>query len=144
MNGRPLPFKVLENNTDKHVSLRFQVSGTADSVVIHVKKDFGLEWDSELPSLGSASRGLRVVSETWRLRVWREPATNWVFGMQARSLPRKGPRLLRRESLKFKCPRGQLTPTCSRRSRFTLHAPDGLRPQIKPEQPKRIRLTGYV
>ncbi len=65
MNGRPLPFKVLENNKDKHVSLRFQVSGTADSVVIHVKKDFGLEWDSELPSLGSASRGLRVVSESW-------------------------------------------------------------------------------
>jgi len=34
-------------------------------VVIHVKKDFGLELANELPSLGSASRGLRVVSESW-------------------------------------------------------------------------------
>ena len=66
MNGRPLPFKVLENNTDEHVSLRFPVSGGPRTVwSIHVKKDFGLEWDSELPSLGSASRGLRVVSESW-------------------------------------------------------------------------------
>jgi len=65
MNGRPLPFKVQENSNDKHVYLRFQVSGTANTVVIRVKKDFGLELANELPSLGSASRSLRVVSESW-------------------------------------------------------------------------------
>ena len=65
MNGRPVPFKVQENSNDKHVSLRFQISGTANRVVIRMKKDFGLELDNELPSLGSANRGLRVISESW-------------------------------------------------------------------------------
>jgi len=65
MNGHPLPFKVQESSNDKHVYLRFQVSGAADSVVIRVKKDFGLELANDLPSLGSASRGLRIISESW-------------------------------------------------------------------------------
>jgi len=65
LNGRPLPFKVQENSNDKHVYLRFQLSGDANNVVIRVKKDFGLSLDNELPSLGSASLGLRVVSESW-------------------------------------------------------------------------------
>jgi hypothetical protein len=30
-----------------------------------VKNDFGLTLSNELPPLGSASRGLRVISETW-------------------------------------------------------------------------------
>ena len=65
MNGRPLPFKIQENSNDKHVSLRFQVSSFSNSVTIRMKNDFGLELDNELPPLGSASRGLRVVSESW-------------------------------------------------------------------------------
>jgi len=65
MNGRPLSFKVQENSNDKHVYLRFQVSGTTNSLVIRLQKDFGLELANELPSLGSASRGLRVISESW-------------------------------------------------------------------------------
>ncbi|HUD68587.1 MAG TPA: hypothetical protein VMQ17_28650 [Candidatus Sulfotelmatobacter sp.] len=65
INGRSLPFKVQENGNDKHVYLRFQTPDTVSRVVIRVKKDFGLELDSELPSLGSPSRGLRVVSESW-------------------------------------------------------------------------------
>ncbi len=65
MNGRPLSFKVQENSNDKHVYLRFQVSGATNSLVIRLQKDFGLELMNELPSLGSASRGLRVISESW-------------------------------------------------------------------------------
>jgi glycogen debranching enzyme len=65
VNGRPLPFKLQENGNDKHVYLRFPVSGVADSVVIRVKNDFGLALANELPALGSASRGLRVLSESW-------------------------------------------------------------------------------
>jgi len=65
MNGRPLPFKVQPNGEDQHVSVRFPIYGGPNSVVIRTKNDFGLALANELPSLGSTSRGLRVISESW-------------------------------------------------------------------------------
>jgi glycogen debranching enzyme len=65
MNGRPLPFKVQPNTEDQHVSMRFQVHGGPNSVVIRVKNDFGLALSNQLPPLGSTSRGLRVLSSSW-------------------------------------------------------------------------------
>ena len=65
MNGHPLPFKMLPNNNDQHLSVRFPVSGGVNSLVIRLKNDFGLALSNELPPLGSASRGLRVLSESW-------------------------------------------------------------------------------
>jgi len=67
MNGRPLPFKVHANANDQHLSVRFPVYGGPNDLVVHVKNDFGLALKSELPPLGSASRGLRVLSESWNL-----------------------------------------------------------------------------
>ena len=65
MNEKPLPFKVLANAEDQHVSVRFPVNDGANSVVIRVKNDFGLKLANELPALGSTSRGLRVISSLW-------------------------------------------------------------------------------
>jgi glycogen debranching enzyme len=65
MNGRPLPFKVRPNRNDQHLSVRFPVDGGPNVVVVHVKNDFGLALLNELPPLGSASRGLRILSESW-------------------------------------------------------------------------------
>lgn len=65
MNGRPLPFKVQPNGEDQHVSVRFPVYGGPNSVVIRVKNDFGLTLANQLPALGSTSRGLRVISNSW-------------------------------------------------------------------------------
>jgi glycogen debranching enzyme len=65
MNGRPLPFKMQSNSNDQHVHVLFPVYGGPNSVIIRVKNDFGLAVANELPTLGSASRGLRVVSELW-------------------------------------------------------------------------------
>jgi glycogen debranching enzyme len=65
MNGRPLPFKMQPNHNDQHLSVRFPVYGGPNSVVIRMKNDFGLALSNELPPLGSASRGLRVISESW-------------------------------------------------------------------------------
>ena len=65
MNGRPLPFKVQANSEDKHVFVRFPVNGGPNTLVIRVKNDFGISLSNDLPALGSASRGLRVVSESW-------------------------------------------------------------------------------
>jgi glycogen debranching enzyme len=65
MNGRPLPFKIQPNANDQHVAVRFPVNDGPNTLVIRVKNDFGLALSNELPELGSASRGLRVVSESW-------------------------------------------------------------------------------
>jgi hypothetical protein len=65
MNGRPLPFKIQPNDEDRHVSMRFPVRAGANTVVIRVKNDFGLALANEVPALGSTSRGLRVISNSW-------------------------------------------------------------------------------
>jgi glycogen debranching enzyme len=65
MNGRPLPFQIQANTQDQHVSVRFPVYGGPNSVVVHVKNDFGLALSNQLPALGSTSRGLRVISNSW-------------------------------------------------------------------------------
>ena len=65
LNGRPLPFKLESNSNDQHLRLRFPVYGGPNNLVIRVKNDFGLSFTNELPPLGSASRGLRIISESW-------------------------------------------------------------------------------
>jgi hypothetical protein len=65
LNGRPLPFKMQPHNNDQHLSVRFPVSGGANNLAVRLKNDFGLALSNELPPLGSASRGLRVLSESW-------------------------------------------------------------------------------
>jgi hypothetical protein len=65
INGHSLPFKIQQNSNDEHVYVRFPVADGKNSIVIRVKNDFGLAMSSELPTLGSSSRGLRVLSESW-------------------------------------------------------------------------------
>ncbi|HEV2468122.1 MAG TPA: hypothetical protein VGS78_02930 [Candidatus Sulfotelmatobacter sp.] len=65
VNGRPIPFKVHLNQNDQHLEARFPVYGGPTTVVVHMKKDFGLTLTNKLPPLGSLSRGLRVISESW-------------------------------------------------------------------------------
>jgi glycogen debranching enzyme len=65
INGKPLLFKIQANGEDQHVSMRFPVHSGANSVVIRIKDDFGLTLTNELPSLGSTSRGLRMISNSW-------------------------------------------------------------------------------
>jgi hypothetical protein len=65
MNGRPLPFKLQPNGNDQHLYARFPVDGRANTVVIRLKNDFGLTLTTDLPPLGSSSRQLRILSESW-------------------------------------------------------------------------------
>jgi glycogen debranching enzyme len=65
MNGRPLAFKMLPNQNDQHLAVRFQLNSGTNSLVIRTRNDFGLSLANDLPPLGSASRGLRVLSESW-------------------------------------------------------------------------------
>ena len=65
LNGRPVPFRVEANGTDQHVLVHFGVYGGPNTLRIRLRNDFGVSYTSELPTLGSASEGLRILSETW-------------------------------------------------------------------------------
>jgi hypothetical protein len=65
LNGRPLPFKMQPNGNDQHLSVHLSLSDGPNNLVIRMKDDFGLALANDLPPLGSASRGLRVLSESW-------------------------------------------------------------------------------
>ncbi|HET9305404.1 MAG TPA: hypothetical protein VFO46_05195 [Candidatus Sulfotelmatobacter sp.] len=65
MNGRPVAFKMQPNANDQHLALRVPVNGSSTTLTIRLKNDFGLTLSNALPALGSASRGLRVLSESW-------------------------------------------------------------------------------
>jgi glycogen debranching enzyme len=65
MNGRSLPFKIQPSSNDQHVTVRFPVYGGPNTVTINVKNDFGLGVSNELPPLGSTSRNLHIISESW-------------------------------------------------------------------------------
>jgi hypothetical protein len=45
--------------------VRFPVYGGPNNLVIRLRNEFGLALSNELPPLGSASRGLRILSESW-------------------------------------------------------------------------------
>jgi hypothetical protein len=65
LNGRSLPFHLAATASDQHVAIRFPLTQTTSTIRIHLKNDFGISVSNVLPQLGSASRGLRVLSETW-------------------------------------------------------------------------------
>ena len=65
INGRPVAYHVRASDVDQHVEVRFPVYGGANTLRIHLRNDFGVSYSAELPPLGSASRGLRILSESW-------------------------------------------------------------------------------
>jgi hypothetical protein len=65
LNGHAIPFHADSNSTDQHVSMRIPVTQATNAVRVRLKNDFGVNLSNALPALGSASEGLRVLSETW-------------------------------------------------------------------------------
>jgi glycogen debranching enzyme len=65
LNGKPVPFRVENNETDQHIVVRFPVKEDKYVLRIQVLHDFGISMRSNLPELGSLSHGLRIFSETW-------------------------------------------------------------------------------
>ena len=65
MNGRGVPFRVASNGADQHVLTRVSVGSGVNTLHVRVADDFGVSYRSELPQLGSASEGLRILSESW-------------------------------------------------------------------------------
>jgi glycogen debranching enzyme len=64
-NGHAAPFHVQSNTNDQHVLIRFEVSGDSNKLRIRLQDDFGVTYNSKLPEIGQASKGLRILSETW-------------------------------------------------------------------------------
>ncbi len=61
---RAIPFHVTANDDDQHVEI--QTKGSSKAIItILLRDNIGVAYDSTLPALGSASEGLRVVSQTW-------------------------------------------------------------------------------
>jgi hypothetical protein len=67
LNGHSLPFHVVATASDQHLAIRFPLAQATSTVRIRLKNDFGISLSNVLPALGSASQGLRVLSETWNL-----------------------------------------------------------------------------
>jgi glycogen debranching enzyme len=65
LNGKPIPFQVETREGDQHIVVQFPVKGGKNSLRIRLLDEFGYSNRPSLPVLGSASRGLRVLSETW-------------------------------------------------------------------------------
>jgi hypothetical protein len=65
LNGHLVPHRVLKSVADQHVFVRFPVKGRTSSLHIMLHNEFGLGLLPRLPSLGSSSRGLRIVNESW-------------------------------------------------------------------------------
>jgi hypothetical protein len=66
MNGRRLPSRINKNTVDQHVNVHVPLASSGNSTVkIRVKNDFGLDIESQMPSLGTASQGLRAIAESW-------------------------------------------------------------------------------
>jgi hypothetical protein len=65
LNGKPLAFRVEANGEDQHVFVRFPVSEGQKFLRIFVTNDFAVTATAVLPPLGSASSGVRILSETW-------------------------------------------------------------------------------
>lgn len=65
LNGHPVPFHVAPNDEDQHVAVRISASGASATLKIRVRNDFAVSYESTLPALGSPTRGLRILSESW-------------------------------------------------------------------------------
>jgi glycogen debranching enzyme len=65
MNGKSIPFQVVTREGDQHIVVQFPVKVGKNSLRIRLSYEFGYSNQPALPALGSASRGLRVLSETW-------------------------------------------------------------------------------
>ena len=65
INGKRVPFQIRKSDVDQHVTVQFPVGAGENKLSIRLRNDFGLSLSPVLPSLGGASEGLRVLSESW-------------------------------------------------------------------------------
>jgi hypothetical protein len=65
MNGRSLPFTVNASGYDQRLHMQVPLDSHDKIVEVQTEGDVHIAYDSALPSLGGASRGLRLTHESW-------------------------------------------------------------------------------
>lgn len=65
LNGRRVPFKLDANESDQHVNADSRLSKGSNTIRVRLRNDFAVDYANALPALGSSSRGLRILSESW-------------------------------------------------------------------------------
>ena len=65
LDGKEVQFQLKPSANDQHALAEFKFGYTPRTLQFSVQNDFAVSYDSSLPSLGSASRDLHILSETW-------------------------------------------------------------------------------
>ncbi len=65
LNGRRVPFRIEAHDSDQHVVVETSLAPGRNTLRIVLRNDFAITYEPHLPALGSASQGLRIISETW-------------------------------------------------------------------------------
>jgi len=65
LNGRRVPFRIEAHDSDQHVVVETSLASGRNTLRIVLRHDFTITYEPHLPALGSASQGLRIISETW-------------------------------------------------------------------------------
>jgi glycogen debranching enzyme len=65
LNGKRTAFKLERDAFDQHVSADLSLMKGKNTVLIRLQNDFAIGYSNFLPALGSTSRGLRILSESW-------------------------------------------------------------------------------
>ena len=65
LDGHSLPFTVAGNGYDQHLHVHLPLNGREQTLDVRSEGDVHISYDSVLPPLGGASKGLRMVQESW-------------------------------------------------------------------------------
>ena len=82
VNRKKVLFQVSKSDVDQHVTVQFPLVNGDNTLRLRIRDDFGLSISPGLPTLGSASQGLRVLSESWTPA--RDTLTLELSGAEAR------------------------------------------------------------
>ena len=64
-NGKPLAFHLAPHSTDQHLVIEANLAAGSNTLRIRLRNDFSISLANTLPSLGSSSQSLHILSQSW-------------------------------------------------------------------------------
>jgi glycogen debranching enzyme len=65
LNGKPLAFRLESHSTDQHLIVAGDLGSGSNTLKVRLRNDFTVSVANMLPSLGSTSQGLHILSQSW-------------------------------------------------------------------------------
>jgi hypothetical protein len=65
LNGKPLAFRLESHFTDQHLIVAGDLGSGSNTLKVRLRNDFTVSVANMLPSLGSTSQGLHILSQSW-------------------------------------------------------------------------------